>query len=417
MQALIVESLVGVFAFDDSLKLVSKSVFKPNPDELAKKVTRLQDGEIIDELGKLVEQIQNKGFDEFILEDEQLANNIVKRYGVRTHVETPSQAGRLLRSRIVDFSTESGFVSSPEDFYSLLYQVNILLTKQKIRGAAEKRDKLIVQAIESTDDIDKTLNLFASRIREWYGLYFPELSRLVENHQTYAALISKIGDRSQYSQDNLRGVATFSDAMRMELERQAKSSMGARIADYDLSRIRNFATIIKELYDARSEIEQYVDNIMKEVAPNVTGLAGSMIGARLLSLAGGLDELSRLPASTIQVLGAEKALFRALKTGANPPKHGIIFQHPFIHRASWWQRGKVARVLAGKLSIAARIDAYSGEYQADELKYILDRRIEDIKKKYPKPTARKEPPKYGEPMKYKRERFGKDMKRRDRRRY
>lgn len=306
MQALIVESLVGVFAFDDSLKLVSKSVFKPNPDELAKKVTRLQDGEIIDELGKLVEQIQNKGFDEFILEDEQLANNIVKRYGVRTHVETPSQAGRLLRSRIVDFSTESGFVSSPEDFYSLLYQVNILLTKQKIRGAAEKRDKLIVQAIESTDDIDKTLNLFASRIREWYGLYFPELSRLVENHQTYAALISKIGDRSQYSQDNLRGVATFSDAMRMELERQAKSSMGARIADYDLSRIRNFATIIKELYDARSEIEQYVDNIMKEVAPNVTGLAGSMIGARLLSLAGGLDELSRLPASTIQVLGAEK---------------------------------------------------------------------------------------------------------------
>lgn len=139
MQALIVESLVGVFAFDDSLKLVSKSVFKPNPDELAKKVTRLQDGEIIDELGKLVEQIQNKGFDEFILEDEQLANNIVKRYGVRTHVETPSQAGRLLRSRIVDFSTESGFVSSPEDFYSLLYQVNILLTKQKIRGAAEEK--------------------------------------------------------------------------------------------------------------------------------------------------------------------------------------------------------------------------------------------------------------------------------------
>jgi nucleolar protein 56 len=139
-----------------------------------------------------------------------------------------------------------------------------------------------------------------------------------------------------------------------------------------------------------------------------------MIGARLLSLAGGLEELSRLPASTVQVLGAEKALFRALKTGANPPKHGIIFQHPLIHRASWWQRGKVARVLAGKLSIATRIDAYSGEYQADELKYTLDKRIEDIKKKYPKPTRK-------EPMKYKREEFRKDfrrdMKRRDRRRF
>jgi nucleolar protein 56 len=142
-----------------------------------------------------------------------------------------------------------------------------------------------------------------------------------------------------------------------------------------------------------------------------------MIGARLLSLAGGLEELSRLPASTIQVLGAEKALFRALKTGANPPKHGIIFQHPLIHRASWWQRGKVARVLAGKLSIAARIDAYSGEYQADELKYTLDKRIEDIKKKYPRPSARKEPPKYGEPTKYKREPFKRDMKRREWKRY
>jgi nucleolar protein 56 len=417
LQALIVESIIGVFAFDDSLKLITKSIFQPDPGDIAKNITRLQDGEMIDEVNSVVEQLRGKGFEEFVLEDEQLANNMVKKFGVRIHVETPSQAGRLLRSKIADFSTESGFTSTPEELHSLLYQVNVLLTKQKIRGAAERRDKLIVQAIEATDDIDKTLNLFASRIREWYGLYFPELNRLIENHQTYATLISKIGDRSQYSHENLHSVATFSDAMRAELERQAKGSMGARIADYDLTRIRNFASIIKELYDARSEIEQYVDNIMKEVAPNVTGLAGSMIGARLLSLAGGLEELSRLPASTIQVLGAEKALFRALKTGANPPKHGIIFQHPLIHRASWWQRGKVARVLAGKLSIAARIDAYSGEYQADELKYTLDKRMEDIKKKYPKPTVRKEPPKYGEPTRYKREPFKRDIKRRGWKKY
>jgi nucleolar protein 56 len=417
LQASIVESIIGVFAFDDSLKLITKNVFKPDPEEIAMKVIKLQEGETIDELDAVADQLREKGFDEFVLEDEQLANTMVKKYKVRIHVETPSKAGKSLRSKISDYSEKSGFTGSPEMLYSLLYQVNLLLTKQKIRGAAERRDKLIVQAIEATDDIDKTLNLFASRIREWYGLYFPELNRLIENHQTYATLISKIGDRSQYSQDNLRNVASFSDAMRTELERQAKGSMGARIAEYDLTKIRNFASIIKELYDSRSEIEQYVDSIMKEVAPNVTGLAGSMIGARLLSLAGGLEELSRLPASTIQVLGAEKALFRALKTGANPPKHGIIFQHPLIHRASWWQRGKVARVLAGKLSIAARIDTYSGEYQADELKYILERRIEDIKKKYPRPTARKEPPKYGEPSKYKREPFKRDLKRRGWKKY
>lgn len=414
MQASVVESLIGVFGFDASLNVLTKGIFPQNPEDIASIILKLQQGEITDEVSSVIRQLLDKGFDELVLEDEQLANNIVKKYGIRVHVETPSSAGRLLRSRIADFAADTGFAGTPRELYSLLYQVNLMLSRQKIRGAAERRDKLIVQSIEATDDIDKTLNLFASRIREWYGLYFPELNRLIENHQTYATLISKIGNREQYTQDNLRSAGTFSDAMRAELERQAKGSMGARIADYDLTRIRNFASIIKELYEARSEIEQYVDEVMKEVAPNVTGLAGSMIGARLLSLAGGLEELSRLPASTVQVLGAEKALFRALKTGANPPKHGIIFQHPLIHRASWWQRGKVARVLAGKLSIATRIDAYSGEYQADVLKYTLDKRIEDIKKKYPKPTRK-------EPMKYEREEFRKDfrrdMKRRDRRRF
>jgi nucleolar protein 56 len=404
--------MIGVFGFDESLNLLESSVFKNDPDILVNDISMLQQGEIIDGVDKVVRSLVEKGFDGLILEDEELAKNVTKKYGVRVHVETPSTAGKSVRSRMTAFSEEVGFTSKPEELSSILHLVDLSLTKQKIRGAAERRDKLIVQAIEATDDIDKTLNLFASRIREWYGLYFPELDKIIENHQTYATLVSKVGEREEFNQDNLRSAATFSDAMRTELERLAKTSMGARIADYDLSRIRHFASIIKDLYDTRSEIEKYIDDIMKEVAPNITGLAGSMIGARLLSLAGGLEELSRLPASTIQVLGAEKALFRALKTGANPPKHGIIFQHPLVHRAAWWQRGKVARVLAGKLSIACRIDTYSGEYQADELKYILEKRVEDIKKKYPKPTH-KEPPKYED----KREWTKKNVKRFGKRRF
>lgn len=412
MQAYVVETMIGVFGFDESLNLLESSVFKNDPDTLVKDISMLQQGEIIDGVDRVVRSLIEKGFDGLVLEDEELAKNVTKKYGVRVHVETPSIAGKSVRSRIAAFSEEVGFTNTPGELSSLLHLVDLSLTKQKIRGAAERRDKLIVQAIEATDDIDKTLNLFASRIREWYGLYFPELNKIIENHQTYATLVSKVGEREEFSQDNLRSAATFSDAMRTELERLAKTSMGARIADYDLSRIRHFASIIKDLYDTRSEIEKYIDDIMKEVAPNMTGLAGSMIGARLLSLAGGLEELSRLPASTIQVLGAEKALFRALKTGANPPKHGIIFQHPLVHRAAWWQRGKVARVLAGKLSIACRIDTYSGEYQADELKYILEKRVEDIKKKYPKPTH-KEPPKYED----KREWTKKNVKRFGKRRF
>jgi len=88
-------------------------------------------------------------------------------------------------------------------------------------------------------------------------------------------------------------------------------------------------------------------------------------------------------------LGAEKALFRSLRTGARPPKHGIIFQHPLIHEAKRWQRGKVARALAGKLTIAARVDAFSGKYVGDKLKADLEKRIDEIKEKYGEPPPKK----------------------------
>lgn len=141
---------------------------------------------------------------------------------------------------------------------------------------------------------------------------------------------------------------------------------------------------------------------MKEVAPNLRELVGSSLGARLIALTGSLEGLAKKPASTIQVLGAEKALFRSLKTGARPPKHGIIFQHQYIHNAPRWQRGKIARALAGKLSIAARVDAFHGEFVADSLKKILDKRVEDIQKKYSKPPVKERRPERFET----RERFG-----------
>ena len=123
---------------------------------------------------------------------------------------------------------------------------------------------------------------------------------------------------------------------------------------------------------------------MKKIAPNITAIAGPTIGARLLAKAGGLEKLARLPASTIQVLGAEKALFRALRKGTKPPKHGILFQHPWVHGTPRWQRGKIARVIAAKLALAARIDLYRGEL-VKELVEKLKERIKEIKKKYPRP--------------------------------
>jgi nucleolar protein 56 len=146
-----------------------------------------------------------------------------------------------------------------------------------------------------------------------------------------------------------------------------------------------------------------MDSTMDEVAPNIKALAGSLLGARLIALTGGLINLAKMPASTVQVLGAEKALFRSLKTGARPPKHGIIFQHTIIHDGKRWQRGKMARALAGKLAIAARSDAFSGKYIGDDLKANFERRIKEIQEKYeeappvkqkpsPQPRMRGKPP-------------------------
>jgi nucleolar protein 56 len=166
--------------------------------------------------------------------------------------------------------------------------------------------------------------------------------------------------------------------------------MGADMAEKDLAEIQALSKNVLELYELRKNMENYVDKTMEEVAPNTRAVAGALLGARLIAIAGSLQNLAMRPASTIQVLGAEKALFRSLKTGARPPKHGLIFQHVLLHDAKRWQRGKIARAIAGKLAIAARSDAFGGRYVGDTLKAEVDKRIEEIRQKYKEPPPPKE---------------------------
>jgi nucleolar protein 56 len=170
----------------------------------------------------------------------------------------------------------------------------------------------------------------------------------------------------------------------------AESSMGADLAEADLAQIQVLSRDVLNLYELRKDMENYVDRTMEEVAPNTRTIAGALLGARLIAIAGSLQNLAMRPASTIQVLGAEKALFRSLKTGARPPKHGLIFQHALLHDAKRWQRGKIARVIAGKLAIAARTDAFGGKYVGNVLKAEVDKRIEEIHAKYAEPPPIKE---------------------------
>jgi len=138
------------------------------------------------------------------------------------------------------------------------------------------------------------------------------------------------------------------------------------------------------VYTVNEEIkslEKQIENDMKKIAPNLSNIVGPLIGARLISLSGGLKKLAILPSSTIQILGAEKAIFRYKKEGGKPPKHGIIFQHPYINKSSREIRGKIARVFAAKISIAARADAFTKKDISDDLKKSLEKRLKVIKNK------------------------------------
>ena len=268
-----------------------------------------------------------------------------------------------------------------------LRQKSIAAAEQAIREASSRPDLHLVQAIQALDDTDKYLNITATRASEWYGLHFPELTQMVQDNIALCKIIAEIGGRDAYTKENLAGRG-FTDKKVEAIISARDRSKGGTISEGDLGRVRSLATLAIQLGSLRDGLNGYIESQMKKVAPNVAEIAGATIGARLMAKAGGLDRLAILPASTIQILGAEKALFRALRTGARPPKHGILFQHQAVHTAPKWQRGKIARTLANKIAIAARVDYYRGSEEAS-IKAGLDKRLESIKERYKEPPKRK----------------------------
>ena len=388
MKATIVESVMGVFGFDENNKLIECILFPKEPVKIAEALSEMEAGKVIDEQTTLVEKLRSKGYTFFVFENTETARNAHEGLKIAVEVAHPSEAGEAFRTSIDQFAVQVGFVENPRELHDWTHRVSMEMTKIKVRKAAAKRDMLVVQAIQAIDDIDKTVNIFMGRIREWYGLHFPELDRILDKHETYARLIENLGRRENFSSGGLEKEG-LPKAKADQIAQVAEKSMGADIQENDLAQIQTMCRDTLQLYDARQSLEGYMDSLMEEVAPNTKALVGSLLGARLMALTGGLTNLAKMPASTIQVLGAEKALFRSLKTGTRPPKHGIIFQHALIHEAKGWQRGKIARAIAGKLAIAARSDAFSGKYIGDDLKAGLDRRINEIQDKYGAPPPEK----------------------------
>ncbi len=252
-----------------------------------------------------------------------------------------------------------------KNYFNEFYEKNKILTKKDIKDSVTN-DLLIIQTINSVEELDKVANMLAKRLREEYSLYNPELSHLVEDHRKFVELILK--KKMLENKEKMFSAPT-------SLEKKKESTMGAELSEKDLKPIMELADKLNGLYEFRKHLENYLEDLVKEVCPNITSITGTMIAAKLLGHAGSLKKLVMFPASTIQLLGAEKALFRHMKSGAKAPKHGVLFQHPLIQKNKKEKHGKIARTLADKISIAAKVDYFKGEFIGDKLRKEIEEKF------------------------------------------
>lgn len=353
MRAYLVPTLIGVFALDERNKVLSFKSF-PKDSKIAAEKLKRSEIELIDEERLIRDQLGKKGYREFIFG--------YRKTGVR-HVEPNNQGEQFVKDNLRKLSVEQNFVKDQTEFNQFLTKATIELAKTHIKKAVQ-RDSLIVQANGALEDLDKSINISIERLREWYGLHFPEMDRAISSHEKFVTLVSKFGNRDSVSDP--------------AIDQFKKNSMGADFPEEDIKMIQDFATKILDMFKIREEITEYLEKSLKEIAPNLLDLAGVSLATKLIAKAGGLDRLSRMPSSTVQLIGAEKALFRFLHGKGKSPRHGIIFSHPLIQNARDEQRGKLARLIASKLSIAAKLDYYSKEYKGEKLKKEMMEKAKEI---------------------------------------
>jgi len=382
---------LGIIALRDDGSVVDKLVYNYDAQRIANMLNSIEVGKPTDELVDFINRLAKAGFSTVYVEHKELARNLTNVIkGVEIKAELPTKVGRMFREEFWSKYLKEVYGIEPIEYIKRVHEISVIQTRLKLKQAAERRDLFIAQAINSVDDLDKVSNLVASRLREWYGIHFPELENLTRNNNEYAALVYKLGDRSNYTKDNIvKALPELGEERASRIAEAAAKSVGASIVEWDLQQIKALAKLYLDMQTIRENLTEYIDDAMKDVAPNIRELAGSLLGARLIALAGSLMKLALMPASTIQVLGAEKALFRALRGRGRPPKHGVIFQYPDIFRAPRWQRGKIARALAAKLAIAAKADVFTGNFIAPRLKEEFMRRVQEVKTIYAKPPPRK----------------------------
>ncbi|OAD59938.1 Nucleolar protein 58 [Eufriesea mexicana] len=229
------------------------------------------------------------------------------------------------------------------------------LSRYKLKFSPDKIDTMIIQAVCLLDDLDKELNNYIMRCHEWYGWHFPELGKIITDNIAFVKTVKVIGTRENTINSDLSDI--LPEDIEEKVKEAAEISMGTEISEDDILNIQHLCDQVIEISQYRAQLYDYLKARMMAMAPNLTVLVGELVGARLISHAGSLINLAKHPASTVQILGAEKALFRALKTKKDTPKYGLIYHAQLVGQSSTKNKGKMSRMLAAKASLATRVDA------------------------------------------------------------
>ncbi|XWS64641.1 hypothetical protein CRYUN_Cryun05aG0020200 [Craigia yunnanensis] len=318
--------------------------------------------EALEAATKLLESTPSKGLRKFLrahcdgetlgVADSKLGNAIKEKLKIDcVHNTSVMELLRGVRTQLTELISGLG----AQDLAPMSLGLSHSLSRYKLKFSADKVDTMIVQAIGLLDDLDKELNTYAMRIREWYGWHFPELTKIVQDNILYAKTVKLMGDRANAAKLDLSEI--LPEEVETELKEAAVISMGTEVNDLDLMNIKELCDQVLSLAEYRSQLYDYLKSRMNTVAPNLTALVGELVGARLIAHGGSLLNLAKQPGSTVQILGAEKALFRALKTKHSTPKYGLIYHASLVGQAAPKHKGKISRSLAAKAALAIRCDA------------------------------------------------------------
>ncbi|WVR08982.1 nucleolar protein 58 [Kwoniella sp. DSM 27419] len=332
-------------------------------------LTAVQDGRLTDTLSKFLVEAVGAGGDAadgekkkkkkkleemLVVSDPKLASTINKTLSIPVLSDSSTQD--LYRGIRQQLASLLGGIDQ-KDLNTMSLGLGHSLSRFKLKFSTDKVDTMVIQAIALLDDLDKEINIYSMRVKEWYGWHFPEMAKIIVDNLAYARVVKAMGFRTNAATTSFEMI--LPEDLEATIKAAAELSMGTEISDSDMAHINSLCDQVISITEYRTQLSEYLRNRMQAIAPNLTALVGELVGARLISHAGSLMNLAKHPASTVQILGAEKALFRALKTKHDTPKYGLIYHASLIGQAPQKLKGKMARMVATKAALSIRVDALS----------------------------------------------------------